>query len=58
MLQYFRLGFIKADGITGYLPIEGAGKEKQETEQLKHSFLADDEPLSKKKKSFWDSLLS
>lgn len=45
--------FIKADGIIGYLPTEGAGKGKQETEQLKHSFLADDEPPSKKKKGFW-----
>ncbi|SEN01217.1 hypothetical protein SAMN05421856_11171 [Chryseobacterium taichungense] len=50
--------FIKVAGTTGYLPTEEAGKEKQETEQPKHSFLADDEPTSKKKKSFWDSLLS
>ncbi|WP_312902095.1 SH3 domain-containing protein [Chryseobacterium taichungense] len=50
--------FIKVAGTTGYLPTEEAGKEKQETEQLKHSFLADDEPLSKNKKGFWGSLLS
>ena len=50
--------FVKINGVTGYLATEEAKKEKEETEKKKNSFLADEEPLPKKKKGFLGGLFS
>ena len=48
--------FVKVNGVTGYLATEEARKETEETEKKKNNLLAEDEPLPKKEKGFWDSL--
>ena len=48
--------FIKANGTTGYILTEQV--EKEQIQQSKQTFLADDEPLTKARTSFWNNLFS